>query len=132
LKTERYLFDTHALIFWSSKEFVSKAFTDFFDEQVRLGYVFVSSIFFWEAAFLSKKGKIELRNIHEWKAGLLENTNIRIIDPSASEMIDSTLLPNYHKDPFDRLLIVQANCNDATLVTKDEKIKTYSVRTLWI
>ena len=77
MKTERYLFDTHALIFWSSKEFVSKAFTDFFDEQVRLGHVFVSSISFWEAAFLSKKGKIELGSIHEWKSDLSENTNIR-------------------------------------------------------
>jgi len=64
--------------------------------------------------------------------GSLRKYQYQIIDPNASEMIDSTLLPNYHKDPFDRLLIVQANCNDAIFVTKDETVKAYSVRTFWI
>jgi PIN domain nuclease of toxin-antitoxin system len=40
-----------------------------------------------------------------------QNTNIKVINPSVSEMIESTLLPDYHKDPFDRILIAQANQN---------------------
>jgi len=128
----RYLLDTHALIFWSAKEWVSGEFIALLDRQAKQGNVVVSTISFWEAALLSKKGKIRISNIHEWKSGLLENTNIKIITPSASDMIDSTLLPDYHKDPFDRLLIVQAQRHKALLVTKDTAMQHYSVKTYWI
>ena len=129
---KRYLLDTHALIFWSSKEWVSQDFLDFLDQQTEKGNVFVSSISFWEAALLSKKKKIKINNIHEWKSGLLENTNVRIINPSASDMIDSTLLPAHHKDPFDRLLIVQAFRHKAIFVTKDTSFLSYSIDTFWV
>ena len=132
MTTNRYLFDTHALIFWSSKNWVSNDFIIFFDTQALAGNLFVSSICFWETAFLAKKGKIEIRNVHEWRTSLLENTNIKIINPSASDMIDSTLLPDHHKDPFDRLLIVQASRQEAFLVTKDPAMSKYSVKTYWI
>jgi PIN domain nuclease of toxin-antitoxin system len=132
LTTNRYLFDTHSLIFWSSKELVSDDFIRFFDGQAGAGNVFVSSICFWETALLAKKGKIAVQNVHEWKTGLLENGRIRIIDPSASEMIDSTLLPDHHKDPFDRLMIVQALRHKALFVTKDPFISKYAVETFWI
>ena len=128
----RYLFDTHALVFWYSEEGVSEEFVRFFDEQAECGNVFVSSISFWELALLSKKGKIEIDDIESWKSELIENTEIRIINPDASEMIASVSLPDIHKDPFDRLLIVQANRHEAMLVTKDEIIKVYSVETFWI
>ncbi len=132
MKIKRYLFDTHALIFWSSKQWVSKDFIDFFDSQTLKGNVFASSISFWEAALLAKKKKIQINDVHDWKTGLMENTNIKIMDPSASDMIDSTLLPDYHKDPFDRLLIVQALRHKALFVTKDQAMVDYSVKTFWI
>ncbi len=127
-----YLFDTHALIFWNLKKGVSDEFVEFFDEQADKGNVIVSSISFWETALLSKKGKIEIADIDLWKSCLTENTNIRIINPEASEMVASVYLPDIHKDPFDRLLIVQANRHNAILVTKDEFIKQYSVEIFWI
>ncbi len=99
MKKEHYLLDTHALIFWSAKEFVSEEFIRFFDEQAEQGYVLVSSISFWETALLAKKGKIQIPNIHEWKSGLSENTRIRIIDPTASEMIDSVLYAGLPQRP---------------------------------
>lgn len=132
MTTNCYLFDTHALIFWSTKEWVSKEFLNFFDNQTLQGNVLASSITFWEVALLSKKGKVEITNVHEWMSGLLENTDIKIINPSASDMIDSTLLPDHHRDPFDRLLIVQALHHNALFVTKDSAITRYSVNTFWI
>jgi len=40
-------------------------------------------------------------------------------------------LPLLHKDPFDRLLIAQAQVEGATLVTADASITAYPVATLW-
>lgn len=127
-----YLLDTHALLFWFNKENVSDEFVRFFDDQNELERLFISSISFWEIALLVKKCKIELDNVETWRINVLENSNIKMINPSASEMIDSVNLPDIHKDPFDRLLIVQANVSDLFLVTKDEIIKQYKVKNFWL
>lgn len=40
-------------------------------------------------------------------------------------------LPDLHRDPIDRMLIAHAIHADLTLVTADEVIRRYPVRTLW-
>jgi PIN domain nuclease of toxin-antitoxin system len=40
-------------------------------------------------------------------------------------------LPKYHSDPFDRMLIAQAQAEGMVLVTADRMISKYSVETLW-
>jgi PIN domain nuclease of toxin-antitoxin system len=40
-------------------------------------------------------------------------------------------LPDYHKDPFDRMLICQAMAQDLTILTNDAFIQQYPVKTLW-
>lgn len=39
-------------------------------------------------------------------------------------------LPPHHKDPFDRLLIAQAQCEGLTLVTADERFRAYDIDVL--
>lgn len=132
MKRNAYLFDTHALLFWNNREFVSEGFITFFDDQAQKGCVYVSSISFWEIALLVKKGRVSMSDVHAWKNEILSNTDIRLVEPSASEMIYSTLLPDYHKDPFDRLLIAQARQNNLVFVTKDKEIQQYEVEVFWI
>ena len=132
MRRQSYLFDTHSLIFWDSKEAVSQEYVKFFDQQDQKGCIYVSSISFWEIALLVKKGRIEINDVHAWKNELLSNTNIRLLDPSATELIDSTLLPEHHKDPFDRVLITQANSRNLLFVTQDQTIREYDVSVFWI
>jgi len=40
-------------------------------------------------------------------------------------------LPPHHKDPFDRILVAQAQVEQPTLVTADDKITAYAVPILW-
>lgn len=40
-------------------------------------------------------------------------------------------LPMHHRDPFDRLLVAQAQATGATLVTADEALRPYDVPILW-
>ena len=132
MKKKAYLFDTHALIFWNSNESVSEEFITFFDKQVQKGHLYVSSISFWEIALLVKKARMSIPDVHAWKNEILSSSNIRLIEPSASEMIHSTLLPDHHKDPFDRLLVAQAEQNSLLIVTKDRNIDKYEVETFWM
>ena len=132
MKKRIFLLDTHALIFWNAKVFVSDKFIQFLDAQDQKGTLHVSSVSFWEIALLVKKGRVEISDMHAWKNEILDYTHIRLIDPSTSEMIDSTLLTDHHKDPFDRLLIAQAKNRGMILVTKDRLIEQYRVPTFWL
>lgn len=132
MTSHRYLLDTHALIFWAGSTDISPEFIDFLDEQQALGRLYVSSVSFWEIALLVKKGRIAVADVYAWKNDLLGNTNLQIVEPTAEEMIDSTTLPDHHKDPFDRLLIAQALRRDMVLVTRDESMREYTAPCLWI
>lgn len=132
MKSAGYLFDTHALIFWSNKSEVSAKFIQFFDEQNRQGLLYVSAISFWEIALLVQKGRVALPNLHRWQEELLRHTNLRLLEPSVKEMIDSTLLPPLHKDPFDRILMAQAVEHGLIFVTQDQAIQKYNIAQIWL
>jgi PIN domain nuclease of toxin-antitoxin system len=41
------------------------------------------------------------------------------------------VLPRHHLDPFDRMLIAEAQLQSALLLSPDEKLRLYDVQTLW-
>jgi PIN domain nuclease of toxin-antitoxin system len=42
----------------------------------------------------------------------------------------AAILPGHHRDPFDRLLVAQAQVEDMTLATHDDLIRAYAVKIL--
>jgi PIN domain nuclease of toxin-antitoxin system len=79
-----------------------------------------------------QKGRLALPDLHRWQEDLLRHTNLRLLEPSVKEMIDSTLLPPLHKDPFDRILMVQAVEHDLIFVTQDQAIQKYNIAQTWL
>lgn len=51
------------------------------------------------------------------------------LEESAIEQL--ARLPDYHKDPFDRMLICQAIALGLTLLTPDNDIRQYPVSCIW-
>ena len=43
-----------------------------------------------------------------------------------------TTLPQHHADPFDRMLVAQAQIEGATVVTHDRQFERCEVPTLWV
>jgi PIN domain nuclease of toxin-antitoxin system len=132
MNKEKFLLDTHALIFWACRSSVSDEFIMFFDRQALNGNVIVSSASFWETAFLVRRKRVSITDTDKWKDELLQNTNITCVDPDASEMIESVSLPEHHKDPFDRLLLIQARRRNAHLVSRDRIFEQYGEKVFWI
>jgi PIN domain nuclease of toxin-antitoxin system len=93
--------------------------------------LYFSSISIWETALLKRKGRIRL-DVDEFLNDLLLKTGINLLEPTCTEMIASTLLPDFHKDPFDRLLVSQARQNRLVLVTQDKRISEYDIKSFWI
>ena len=48
-----------------------------------------------------------------------------------SDVLELETLPNLHKDPFDRMIICQAKARNLTILTPDNTIRSYPVKTAW-
>lgn len=130
-----YLLNTHVLL-WSLLESdkINNKITEIIQD--RNNNIFVSALSFWEISLKYSLGKIELfdttpeqfpKMATKLKFNILE---LRAIEASNHHSIKG----KWHKDPFDRMLIIQALENDLTLITKDEQIPKYAeegLKTIW-
>lgn len=94
--------------------------------------VFLSAVSVWEIAVKHSLGQLEFskppdRYVPEFR----EAHGFRPLPFDEESALLVVRLPNLHKDPFDRMLICQALVQSLTLLTPDEQIREYPVRTLW-
>lgn len=61
----------------------------------------------------------------------VEVNGMKLLPITADHIYALSSLPHHHRDPFDRLLIAQAQVEGATLVTRDHLIALYALATLW-
>ncbi|WP_267963775.1 type II toxin-antitoxin system VapC family toxin [Testudinibacter sp. TR-2022] len=121
---KRFLLDTHVLIWWlqdsprlgpRSRELISNS------------QVYLSAASIWEIAIKMRKGLLPL-----------PETIFEVIVEEEFEKLNIThfhaeqagKLPAYHNDPFDRMLIAQAQAEGLIFITADEKIPQYGVQLL--
>lgn len=121
-----FLLDTHYLL-WaiSDTNKISKNIKNIITNPENR--VFVSAISFWDVSLKSGLGKLEISGFSpENLPSLCTKIGFEIIELSPGD--SSTyyeLKANYHKEPFDRMLIWQAIRNDLILITSDVNICKY-------
>jgi len=125
------LVDTHALIWMSSQpqHLSSRARALLEDED---NAVSASMASFWEMAIKISLGKLDLGV--DWMGelqGFMRENAVSSLPLRTEHCIALTSLPFLHHDPFDRMLIVQAQSEKLNLVTKDENIAGYEVAVVW-
>lgn len=122
----RLLLDTHSLLWWLAQpELLStearEAISDPSNE------VCVSAASAWEIAIKKVLGKLDAPDDLEFQ--IPENRFTPLpIDVKHGLAIGA--LPPTHRDPFDRMLVVQARLEGLLLVTRDEIIPSYDVPVL--
>ncbi len=90
--------------------------------------IFVSAATLWEISIKNSLGRLgfPLEKLDE----LLASTGIEPLTISVAHAIAAGRLPRHHADPFDRMLIAQAQLERLVLVTEDAALARYDVAIL--
>ena len=127
----RVLLDTHALLWWlaGDKHLSRKARALIADED---NAVYVSAASAWEVSTKYRLGKLP-------DADVLATDFIRHVARQGFIGLDITLdhaqragaLPGPERDPFDRMLIAQAQAENLTLVSIERAFDGYGIARAW-
>ena len=122
------LLDTHALLWWLADD---PALTPVARTAIRAGgtLVLVSAATAWEISIKQALGKLEAPD--DLEAALVASRFLPL-PITVAHALAAGRLPRHHDDPFDRMLIAQAQYAQLTIVTHDPKFRLYAVDILWI
>jgi PIN domain nuclease of toxin-antitoxin system len=128
---QRFLIDTHALIWWwDADERLSASARDALSQ--RDIPVLVSCVTAWEIANKVRVGKLpQMFPFVGSYAALVEADGFVHHDLRHDHAVEAGLLPGEHRDPFDRLLAAQSRRDDLTIVTRDPQLAAFGCKVLW-
>lgn len=119
----KLLLDTHTFLWWlsSPEQLTQAAATAIADPN---NDVLVSLISLWEIAIKRAIGKLQAPIDLEQD---VTRAGFQILSLTVTHVMATERLPLHHRDPFDRMLIAQAQLENATLVTRDPQFPPYGV-----
>ena len=131
----KYMLDTHTWIWWHmNPQKLSHKVKRIVGNTDRYAEILLSAISPWEFSKLLEKKKIGIScDPEDWINSALDMPKFRLIPLSPILAYRSTVLPQpFHSDPADQIIVATAREENATILTKDERILTYeNVRSLW-
>ena len=122
----KLLVDTHVLLWWldDNPSLSAQARSLIGDPQ---NTVFLSAVSLWEIWLKQSLGKLRLPADFEARLAM---EDFEALPLTAAHTRQVALLPWHHRDPFDRMLIAQAQAVGLTLLTADEAVAAYGACTL--
>jgi PIN domain nuclease of toxin-antitoxin system len=125
------LLDTHALLWWLSDDPALPKHARKLLAEIN-NTILVSAASAWEIATKVRLGKLPTAaELVARFASQLEMEGFQVLPISADHTIRAALLPGPHKDPFDRMLIAQAQAENIPIVSNEVLFDSYGVRRLW-
>lgn len=122
----KLLLDTHAFL-WTAllRKRLSAAAIDAIEEPANDVFVSVASV--WEIEIKRAKGKLPVPDKIE---EALSESRFLPLPVTLEHVLTVESLPHHHRDPFDRILIAQAQREGMTLVSSDREFRRYPVAVL--
>jgi len=131
----KYMLDTHTWIWWHmNPKKLSQKVKKIIENTNSYDEILLSAISPWEFSKLLEKKKIGIScDPEDWINSALDMPKFRLVPLSPVLAYRSTVLPQaFHSDPADQIIVATAREENATILTKDERILTYdNVRSLW-
>ena len=126
-----YLLDTHALLwYWTEPERLSKRVIDILLDDNN--DIYVSSASVWEMATKHRKGKLGQANIILQNfAKLVSDSDFKTLSINWQHAKLSGEYALNHADPFDRMLVAQAQIENLQLISCDKEIQNFPILLIW-
>jgi PIN domain nuclease of toxin-antitoxin system len=123
----RILLDSHAFLWWLAEDpklsaDARKAVAD------PSSIIHVSAATVWELSIKAALGKLDLDGA-DLVEEIGENDFVEL-PMTARHSLAAATLPRHHGDPFDRMLIAQAQLEDLTIATRDPAFRAYGISIL--
>jgi PIN domain nuclease of toxin-antitoxin system len=95
----------------------------------RSNSLFLSAASIWEVVIKHSLGRLELPDSPaRWLTDRIRILGVQTLDVTPAHAFALADLPSPHRDPFDRMLIAQANAEQLTLLTTDRIFQSYPVQ----
>jgi len=127
----RVLLDTHAFLWWvlEDQRLSPVARETIADPAID---VLVSPVSAWEIAIKTADGRLDLPEpSRTYVPSRMAANRFRELPITLDHCLRTAELPLIHRDPFDRLLVAQAQAEELPLVSGDPAITRYDVETIW-
>lgn len=121
----KLLLDTNVLYWWMTNSGLDPAIASAINDPANRVALSAASI--WEMSIKAAKGKLILEVDVE---ATLDAARIEVLQIDIGSALAVRSLPHHHGDPFDRLIIAQAQLGGFTIVTSDKVFDKYDVKTL--
>ncbi len=127
----RFLLDTHIWLWMIAEpQRFSAGTAALLEDQTNQLLLSVASS--WEIAIKFSLGKLSLPSSPEkYVSAQIEKTGVTPLSIEHSHALRVATLEPHHRDPFDRLLIAQAELERATMLTADPQFAPYPIQIQW-
>lgn len=125
------LLDTHAFIWWVTDDsrLSSTARGIIADES---NVLFLSAASAWEIVIKVRLGKLNLPEPPEtYIPSRLTMNRFESLPIQMVHALQVVNLPDFHRDPFDRIIIAQSQVEKMPIITVDTQVTRYPVDVIW-
>jgi PIN domain nuclease of toxin-antitoxin system len=127
----KFLLDTHTFLWWISDD---GQLSDGAKKVIQNpeNELFLSAASAWEIAIKTNLGRLTLpASPSVFIPEQLSLNAVMSLQIEISHALQIASLPAHHRDPFDRMLVAQAQLEEMPLITADSQIARYEVEILW-
>lgn len=127
----RLLLDTHTLLWWltNDAQLPATARALIANEQ---NAVHVSAVSAWEIATKQRIGKLAgIAPVAGWFSDLVAADGFLHLPVSYAHALRAGAYAVAHRDPFDRMLVAQAQLESLQLLTCDAAMAAFACKTVW-
>jgi len=122
----RLLLDSHVMVWFAAADPVLAAdVVAAIRDDANLAVVSVASV--WELEIKRAKGMLA---VPRDAGSRLNAAGFDLLDVTLTHVVRAAELPAHHRDPFDRMLVAQAQAEGLMLVTADAALERYDVQIL--